>query len=507
MAVAALPDVDRPAAAPPGLIEDALCDLDDDLRELLFLCSAARDRLTGLDAELAIACPHRGTREVLVRSVASARRRQQSIAARLHALRAEGQLASRSEPLVARLSAGRRDLADRLRVEQALMASLLAAPDWQSPSIGHSLAPSAGRQTGRVRAHANDYKRDRHLDAAAYERRYVASCIDGPTEVRALLTGCGMSAFTTILWWLLGEQKLRRPVIAGAGLYHEARLLLERMLPGLVHFVDEADGGALGRAIDSLHPGAVFLDSLSNTAWMPMPDVARVIERLRGTDAYLVLDNTCLSVGCQPFALADDPARLVVLESLLKYHQLGLDRVNAGVIVASAADADALDRYREHTGANVPDVAVHALPPPDRDILERRLRRLQRNALHLAGRLAPCAPPGVAIVHPGLPDHPAAGRAARLAFSGGCLSVVLPDGERRLERQRRLVEAAVGEAARRGVRLVAGSSFGFDTTRIYLTAAHAECGTPFIRIAAGTEHRLELEPLAQALAAAIRCIM
>jgi hypothetical protein len=65
------------------------------------------------------------------------------------------------------------------------------------------------------------------------------------------------------------------------------------------------------------------------------------------------------------------------------------------------------------------------------------------------------------------------------------------------------VNYAVDEAARRGVRLLAGSSFGFDTTRIYLTAARAELGTPFVRIAAGTEHRLELEALADALAVAI----
>jgi hypothetical protein len=51
--------------------------------------------------------------------------------------------------------------------------------------------------------------------------------------------------------------------------------------------------------------------------------------------------------------------------------------------------------------------------------------------------------------------------------------------------------------------LLAGSSFGFDTTRIYATAARAEHGAPFVRIAAGTEHQIELEALADALIAAI----
>jgi hypothetical protein len=58
-------------------------------------------------------------------------------------------------------------------------------------------------------------------------------------------------------------------------------------------------------------------------------------------------------------------------------------------------------------------------------------------------------------------------------------------------------------AASRGIKLLAGSSFGFDTTRIYLAAARAESGTPFVRIAAGTEHRLELDALTDVLATAI----
>jgi hypothetical protein len=67
-----------------------------------------------------------------------------------------------------------------------------------------------------------------------------------------------------------------------------------------------------------------------------------------------------------------------------------------------------------------------------------------------------------------------------------------------------LVEAAVAEAARRGVPLIGGSSFGFDTTRVYLTAAQAAAGEPFVRISPGTEHRLEIDEVADALAAAIR---
>ncbi|HJS94216.1 MAG TPA: PLP-dependent transferase [Solirubrobacteraceae bacterium] len=469
-------------------LECALSDLEGDLGELSFLCRAAEERLAGLEAALTDACPHPPTRELLGRTVASARRRYRALSGRLGALLGEVRYAPRSRSVVERVTAERASLADRLRVEQALLAGLLAAPDWQSPSFLHSLAPAAGRQTGRIRAHWNDYKRDRHIDAEDYERRYVEEMIDGPVGPRALLTGCGMAAFTTILVWLLGEGKASGPVLAGRGLYHESRLLLERMLPGRVCLVDEADTAAMLRAIDECRPSAVFLDSLSNTRWMPVPDLRAVIDALHGTDTYLVLDNTCLSVGCQPFALARESVRLVVFESLLKYAQLGLDRVAAGVIVARSGDAESLEDYREHLGTNIPDVSVHALPPPDRFVLERRLARLARNALHLARGLDERAPPGVSVVYPG---------------RGGCFSLLIGEREDRLERQHDLVCEAVAEASRREIGLLAGSSFGFDTTRIYLTAARAQYGTPFVRIAAGTEHCLELDALTDALATAI----
>jgi cystathionine beta-lyase/cystathionine gamma-synthase len=297
-----------------------------------------------------------------------------------------------------------------------------------------------------------------------------------------------MAAFTTVLSFLQLEGELDGPVLAGAGLYHESRLLLERALPGRLHVVDEADTDALLRAVAELRPSAVFLDSLSNTKWMPVPDLPPLLARLAGTRTYLVLDNTGLSVACQPFALADESVRLIVFESLLKYVQLGLDRANAGLIVARGRDAERLSRYREHLGTNVTDVAVQALPRPDRRVLERRLARLHRNALLLTERLREEAGSLVEVVYP----------------QGGCLSIVFRDSDATLRRERALIEQALTEAARRPVALLAGSSFGFDTTRIYLTAEGAEYGEPFVRIAAGTEHRLEVEQVAEALAAAVR---
>jgi cystathionine beta-lyase/cystathionine gamma-synthase len=495
--VSAIATADRPrASGSRGLLAAALADLASDFEELLFLAESAEEELAEAALELARVSLPESTRELLSRELACCRGRYEAIVQRLYALR-ERATSSPRPALVGELAAERASLADRLRVEQALAAALVGAADWQSPSFLHSIAPSGGRQDGRIRAHLNDYKRDRHLDADAYERCYLQALVDGPHGLRALLTSCGMAAFTTVLSYLEMEGKLAGPVLAGTGLYHESRLLLERALPDRLQLVDEVDIRSLLRAIDEIRPSAVFLDSLSNTKWMPVPELPRVIEKLAGTETYLVVDNTCLSVSCQPFALADESVRLIVFESLLKYAQLGLDRANAGIIVARTDDAERLSDYREHLGTNVADIAVHALPRPDRAVLERRLARLQRNALLLTEHLGAETEGLVEIVYPRAPG-------LRLPFRGSCLSIVFPESDERSRRERALVERAIAEGARRRVALLAGSSFGFDTTRIYLTAEGADYGEPFVRVAAGTEDRLEIERVAEALAAAVR---
>lgn len=481
----------------------ALADLRDDFDELRFLCRSAETQLADAQLELRAACLRAATDALLASQLAAARRRFLTIGERLATQRDRAARGVPTPSLIAELALAKASTADLLRVEQALLAALVGAGDWQSPSFLHSTVPMSGRQAGRVCAHWNDYKRDRHLDAEAYEHRYLHALVDQPAGLRALVTSCGMAAFTTVFSFLALEGHLDRPVIAGAALYHESRMLLERALPQRVRFVDERDTRALVRAIGEVNPSAIFLDSLSNSRSMAIPELAPVMDALRGTDTYLVVDNTCLSVACQPFAVARDTVRLIVFESLLKYAQLGLDRTNAGVIVSAAADAERLDSYREHLGTNASDVAIHALPRPDRRVLERRLARLQRNALTLVDRLHERAPAGVEIVYPGNRSHGCARAASSLAFRGGCLSIVFR--EPGLRRGRALVGAAIEQAARRGVALVAGSSFGFDTTRIYLTSENP-AEAPFVRVAAGTEHRLEIDELADALAAAVELV-
>ncbi|MDP3793488.1 MAG: hypothetical protein Q8R07_01920, partial [Candidatus Uhrbacteria bacterium] len=67
---------------------------------------------------------------------------------------------------------------------------------------------------------------------------------------------------------------------------------------------------------------------------------------------------------------------------------------------------------------------------------------------------------------------------------------------RRVGIYQKFLEKIMQRAKQEKVGLIAGTSFGLDVTRIYLTALHASRDAePFIRISLGTETLWELEQL------------
>ncbi|MFB3738701.1 MAG: PLP-dependent transferase [Candidatus Velamenicoccus archaeovorus] len=508
---------DAPDAVTTGVLDTSFLDLAEDFDELASLSGSMSSRLvrTGRELLRARGHLHGDTLDLLedqlrwFRSTYDRLRREQV------GLRWEAGRGRRSLPLLEGLAERKRAHADHLRSLQSSAAALITASDWQSPSYDHAVSSMAGRHTGRVTEHVDDYKRDRHPDAAAFEQAYLREYVDAARALglRALMTGCGMSAFATILAYLTMERLVRGPVLLGASVYHECRDLIARSELGpLVHEVPEMRTDLIQRAIDELRPDAVFLDSLCNAKGIHLPDLPRIVEHLgrNGDRCTLVVDNTGLSCSLQPFSLLSPETRtvrLIVFESLTKYAQLGLDRTAAGMIVAGAEDGAAMDGYREHLGTNVADAVVWTVPEPNRGLLMRRLRRIGRNASLLACRLhrEAAAHPGVllGVSHPSLPDHPSHDLAGALPFPGGFLSLDFVRSMDRTEVHRRFVRLALDEAGRRHVPLAAGASFGFDTTRVYVTATTATAARPFVRIAAGTEHLHAAETMAETLASAI----
>ncbi|MFN2489468.1 MAG: PLP-dependent transferase [Actinomycetota bacterium] len=497
------------------LVRHSLHDLAEDFEELAYIARSTRARLKDLDRSLEAARRHihpASARPVLtdVRSLAAAYARRE---AELEALRAEAHGGECSSD-VRRLTQHKRTYAELIRTTQGRAAWLATATDWQSPSIRHSVHPNAGRHTGRVTEHLDDYRRDRHPDAVAFETAYLREYVDTARgcEARALMTSCGMAAFTTILGWLALEDKALGGIVAGGAMYHECKDLVRKAFGRRVREVDESDPEELLAATSDPVPGVVFLDSLCNSSGVSTPDLERLIAQLQcdaRDDVYVVIDNTGLSASCQPFAFPgrNPLVHVIVFESLTKYAQFGLDRATAGMIVAPPSDAAQLSGCREHLGTNVGDASPHLIPEPNRRMLERRLTRLGRNS-HLVARSLQVLidrrrGPFGAVAYPALPRHPSHAWARHRQFTGGFLTLQPSDASRAVFTHRAFLDAVLREGRRRRVPLVLGASFGLDTTRVYLTASHTAHAKPFLRIAPGTEHRSGIADVIDVLATAM----
>lgn len=64
---------------------------------------------------------------------------------------------------------------------------------------------------------------------------------------------------------------------------------------------------------------------------------------------------------------------------------------------------------------------------------------------------------------------------------------------------KRFISAVLKEAKKQQIQLVQGTSFGMNTSRIYLTATNTKFGKPFIRFSVGTESRAEIEAIVNVL--------
>jgi cystathionine beta-lyase/cystathionine gamma-synthase len=514
--------IERPALGPEGdedggteeLLRASLADLEWDFDELAHIVDSVREALARNLEDLEAAGRHirSRTRRALRGEIGRFAAVYTRYGEELQGLRRAARTARPCESLLGRLTEAKAGYADLLRTHHAIAASLATASDWQSPSFLHSVESMAGRHTGKVREHEDDYKRDRHPDAAAFERAYLREYVDNPhrLELRALMTSCGMAAFTTILGLALRHRTERRPVLIGRRIYHECRQLLRLGFGHRAIEVDERDVASIARTIAAARPSAVFLDSQCNSKGLILPDLDALLRTLPETgDLLLVIDNTGRSCTFQPFA--GPPAagsQVVAFESLTKYAQLGMDRTTAGIIVAPGPVAGALSDLREHLGTNVADVSSHMVPVPSRAILERRLSRLDRNAMLLAASL--CRHVGRSprravkgICHPCLDGHPSHRVARTLSFRGGLLAIEFRAEADHADTHRAFVRSAIAAAARRGVPLTAGASFGLNTTRVYHTASTSQHGDPFVRVAVGTEHRLGVQAVARVFAEAI----
>lgn len=494
----------------------------DDLREDLACIDAlAADAAAQIDEQVRILAHRAGASPgAAVEYVAS---RARAVVGELGKMRAslsdilnETNLQETPEEHIARLTSEKRNFSETLRVIYGEVGWLLSADNWQSPSFDYSLRSRAGSQTGSIEAGINDYKRDTHPDADAYAQSFVREYVDAwmrPAPA-AVVTSSGMSAFTTALHYLLAQRQTPT-VLMGSGSYFQNLIVAKDLFGGRLHLVDDFDTDGIVQAAKEIRPDIVILSSLCNDSemrWCDLASVLPAIVRALPSRAGILLDNTGMATMFQPLKHVPrfQQNKVLIAESLLKYYQFGFDRANAGIIWSPNVPQHDLMRARMNCGSIISDTACLSLPSPHRKLLDARLKRIGRNNRMMAERLnaALQESPGkiiTGVVYPSLPGYTGLAWSMRHSFQGGSFVLRFAQDAQNKKTYARFIDRVIALAAKRCVDIVGGTSFGFDTTRIYLTAPYNDGTTSsFVRVSVGTETVPEVERLSDVLLEACR---
>ena len=397
-----------------------------------------------------------------------------------------------------------------LRIIHSETGCLLTSGDWQSPTFENTGISLAGKETGKIQGQETDYKRDWHADGSSFEAQFRKEYIDSGMHLvpGVFTTSSGMSAFTTILEHLKLRSKIKGPILVGQSIYFENRWLVEQAFPGQVTVFNEFDTEEALEIMKQIKPKIVFVDSLSNSGDIRVPDLKTLLRKgskILPFRTVFVIDNSALATSFHPLKHLSilNHIRLFVIESLNKYYQFGMDRVTGGVVWCSPLEAFLFHKTRVHLGTILSDTSVCTLPSPNRKLLDKRLARFQRNATYIAETLDKYLnthPNSIFshIVYPGLPNHPSYLWTQSNSFHGSFFVLGFHPLHQKVSTYQRVVKQVIQTAKKCNIDMVSGTSFGMDTTRIYLTARYADRDTtPFVRISVGTETLDEVEKIIQ----------
>jgi len=393
----------------------------------------------------------------------------------------------------------------------------LCLGDWQSPiyDATYDAGETRNRLTAGIAEHVLDYKRDGHLDAIGYEKEFVEEYLShlGCKSLKGYLSNSGMGSFSTALQWIAHESNIAFNVRAMAvmPMYFENIHLARGYFQDLIQ-VDMTDKQInLLASLRLNKPNLVICDNVTNCGEVMFHDVDTILKWAKEETkepVTLLIDTTCLPVFLMPYGwLGELPEHVsvIMIESLAKYHQFGMDTVTGGIMMAQMSDAmhSSFAKARARFGANISDSSVGALPQPNYSRLERRMKRHARNTRLVAKAIERLSqnPRGIVQSVSWLDDSlsPESLAVNLPWFTGTCLTVRMKEGYRSIPQYREFEYKVMEKARECGLPLALSTSFGFDTSRLYVTAPATKFEPPFLRISVGTETSSQIDTLASIL--------
>lgn len=406
----------------------------------------------------------------------------------------------------------------RIRLIKKLLAASYSSLTWQSPV--HRTDP---RRTG-IRKFDKpfllfDYERMQyHLhDKLASLEAYYAP-IPG-TFMLTHIRNAGMAMLFNLYYGLLAKALINPDayILYGKHSYYETVLLLKK-LPQPVKLVAFDETGSLKALQPHLQNSnciGLLIDTVLNHPGGHIPNLTQLLQltagQSRNTPFYLLVDATLSGISFQPaqyFKAQAFPAylHLIVYRSLIKYDQLGEDKVMAGTATYWAHQSlqkkkpgIALLKLLEINcliGTQLPELSLMCLDLPTVSQLKYRMHHHEANGRKLAVRLLALKAqyPHVIRSITSAALNVRGKKRAQIDLTGGLVFMTLKPRPDLPDLKTRLTDAILKHGDRARVFIDQGQSFGFTYTRLcsYL-----------LRIAPGIEDARNFERVIQCFEAGI----
>ncbi|OLF14688.1 PLP-dependent aminotransferase family protein [Actinophytocola xanthii] len=416
---------------------------------------------------------------------------------------------------------GWQDYLDRCEVFRVLvreLANLATTHDWQSPAYESSTRPHVFHTGDHGYRGLLGYRRVHHPILTELELRYRTELGYTGDDLACYLTSSGMGAFTVVENWLVRDRLDDGDLVAYmARTYFESRDQLAKLKGVATRAVDVTCAADVVDFVRAAGPAVFVVEPVNNedlTRLVPLDEIVRGLGRLRlDRDTYLVVD-TSMSAGGEGRLFDIEELRrnprlhLVQIESLLKYRQQGLDRVNAGVVLVESRFAREVFVQRERCGAFLPDLQSFEMLAHGGSGHDRRMRRIKHNGEVFCAELRDALPPElredvslttpIAATHQ---DHEVYRRSYR--YLGGVVPLSF-GREVGMDVLLRVIATTLELCAREGTVLHHSTSFGFNSTHIGVAATGgARLTNPFLRVSVGEDPESCVRRIARHLAAAL----
>ncbi len=385
------------------------------------------------------------------------------------------------------------------------IASLATRLDWQTIAYDSSVKPNFFLKQEVGYKGIIGYKRVHYPKLNELENWFLKEFIESPIKdnLCCFFTSSGMGAYTLIENFLTKDcLSLGDKILFANRSYFETRDQINKLKGFIIKPLLSIEAENIFQEIIYEKPKVVFLEPINNEEKIIVIDIHKIIKKLLNynfeNDFYIVVDTSMTSGGESVFLNFDNKknkkVHLIAWESLLKYRQFGMDRFNAGLVIAEKIFQRKLFVQRERTGTILPDIQTMMFPKLGKKLYENRMKLIQRNASIFTSEISNFLTKNnlnnfLSINYPGYQKNKGYLIAKKYKYIGGVVTFEFKDEKKKnIQYFLTIINYIISQAKKHKIQINHGTSFGFYRTRITIAATGGGIYTnPFIRFSIGEE--------------------